>query len=121
MKNLNHEMIEKAKTAKSAEELLALAKETGVEMTEDEAKTYFAQLNPKGGEISDDDLDNVSGGACSGSSSGDSGFACEKWACATCGGTAQVDGACANCHVNVACTQCKYVVRDPDGSYFCGK
>ena len=64
MKNLTPEMIEKAKAAKSAEELLALAKENGVEMTVDEAKTYFAQLNPKSGELSDDDLDNVAGGGC---------------------------------------------------------
>ena len=40
-------MIEKAKAAKSAEELLSLAKESGVEMTADEAATYFAQLNPR--------------------------------------------------------------------------
>ena len=65
MKNLTPEMIEKAKAAKSAEELLALAKANGVEMTADEAKTYFAQLGPKSGELSDDDLDNVAGGACS--------------------------------------------------------
>ena len=64
MKNLNPEMIEKAKAAKSAEELLTLAKSNGVEMTEDEAATYFAQLNPKSGELDDDDLDNVAGGAC---------------------------------------------------------
>ena len=64
MKNFNAEMIEKAKAAKSAEELLALAKENGVEMTVDEAKTYFVQLTPKSGELDDDDLDNVAGGAC---------------------------------------------------------
>ena len=63
MKNLKPEMIEKAKAAKSAEELLALAKENNVEMTADEAKTCFAQLNPKSGELDDDDLDAVSGGA----------------------------------------------------------
>ena len=62
MKNLTPEMIEKAKAAKSAEELLALAKENGVEMTADEAATYFAQLNPKSGELDDDDLDAVAGG-----------------------------------------------------------
>ena len=33
-------------------------------MTEKEAKKYFAQLTPQTGEISDDELDNVSGGAC---------------------------------------------------------
>ena len=62
MKNLTPEMIEKAKAAKTAEELLELAKANGVEMTADEAKTYFAQLNPKSGELDDDDLDNVAGG-----------------------------------------------------------
>ena len=39
MKNFNAEMIEKAKAAKSAEELLAFAKENNVEMTADEAAT----------------------------------------------------------------------------------
>ena len=57
-------MIEKAKAAKSAEELLALAKEYNIEMTADEAKIYYAQLNPKSGELDDDDLDAVAGGAC---------------------------------------------------------
>ncbi len=33
-------------------------------MNEEEAKTYFAQLNPKSGELDDDDLDNVAGGGC---------------------------------------------------------
>ena len=65
MNNLTPEMIEMAKAARSAEELLALAKENNVEMTEDEAKTYFAQLNPKSGELNDEDLDSVAGGGCS--------------------------------------------------------
>ena len=63
MKSLTPEMIEKAKAAKSAEELFEIAKANGVEMTADEAATYFAQLNPKSGELNDDDLDNVAGGA----------------------------------------------------------
>ena len=62
MKNFNTEMIEKAQAAKSAEELIALAKDSGVEMTAEEAATYFAQLNPKSGELDDDDLDAVAGG-----------------------------------------------------------
>ena len=70
MKNLTPEMIEKAKAAKTAEELLELAKASNVEMSADEAKTYFAQLNPKSGELDDDDLDNVAGGSCQSKSSG---------------------------------------------------
>ena len=67
MKNLTPELIAKAKTAKSAEELLALAKENNVELTEDEAKTYFEQLNANS-TVSDDELDAVAGGGdCFGS------------------------------------------------------
>ena len=61
MKNLTSELISKAKTAKSAEALLALAKENGVELTEEEAKTYFEQLN-KNDAVSDDELNAVAGG-----------------------------------------------------------
>ena len=68
MMNFTPELVEKAKAAQTAEELLSLAKATGVEMTAAEAAAYFAQLNPKTGELSDDDLDAVSGGACSSNS-----------------------------------------------------
>ena len=61
MKNLTPELIAKAKTAESAEELLTLAKANNVELTEDEAKTYFEQLNANGA-VSDDELDIVAGG-----------------------------------------------------------
>lgn len=55
------ELIEKAKQAKSAEELAALAKENGIDISDDEAEEYFERLN-NSGELSDDELDNVSGG-----------------------------------------------------------
>ena len=55
------ELIEKAKTAKTPEELLAMAKAEKVELTEEEAVKAFAELN-KTGELSDEELDNVSGG-----------------------------------------------------------
>ena len=61
MKNFTLELIEKAKTAKSAEELLELAGANGVELTEEEAKTYFAQLNANG-VVADDELGAVAGG-----------------------------------------------------------
>lgn len=64
MQDFNAEMIEKAKVAKSAEELLEIAKAEGINITVDEAATYFAQLNPEGAELSDTELDNVSGGGC---------------------------------------------------------
>ena len=63
---LTPELIEKAKTAKSPEELIALAKENGTEMTEERAKKCFEHLHSEGSELSDDELDNVSGGGCLG-------------------------------------------------------
>ena len=62
MNNLTPELIAKAKAAKSAEELLALAKENNVELTEEEAKTYFEQLNANG-TVADDELGAVAGGS----------------------------------------------------------
>ena len=58
------ELIEMAKSAKTPEELMALAKENGVELTEESAKAYFEQLNPKTGELADEELNNVAGGGC---------------------------------------------------------
>ena len=63
------ELLEKAKTAKNAEELLEMAKAENVEMTAEEAAKAFAELH-KTGELSDDELDNVAGG-CEDYQSGD--------------------------------------------------
>ena len=57
----NTELLEKAKEAKSTEELLLLAKENSVELTKEEADAYFAQMK-KNGELSDEELDKVAGG-----------------------------------------------------------
>ena len=59
--NVSKELLEKAKAAKSAEELLALAKNEGIELTAEQAAKAFAELN-KIGELSDEELDNVAGG-----------------------------------------------------------
>ncbi len=59
---LTPELLEKAKLTKSAKELIALAKENGIELTEEETNTYFAMLNPQDGELADDELDQVAGG-----------------------------------------------------------
>ena len=55
MINFDPELIEKAKAAQSVEELLALAKENGTELTEEEAKTYFEQLKANGAVNDEDD------------------------------------------------------------------
>ena len=55
------EILEKAKTAKSAEELLAMAKAENINFTAEEAAKALAELN-KTGELSDEELNNVAGG-----------------------------------------------------------
>ena len=112
MKNMKPEMIEKAKAAKTAEELLELAKANGVEMTADEAATCFAQLNPKSGELDDDDLDAVAGGACARTEQArDAQDAVSSMPCPRCGAVGDwavlhklkdcTDFYCANCKVIV--------------------
>ena len=61
MTNYTPELIAKAKAAKSAEELFELAKANEMEITEEDAKLYFAQLNANGA-VADDELDAVAGG-----------------------------------------------------------
>ena len=61
MANFTTEFIEKAKGAKTAHELLDLAKAEGIDMTEDEAGKYFEQINLP--DLDDELLDMVSGGA----------------------------------------------------------
>ncbi|MGN0308012.1 MAG: hypothetical protein ACI4DN_07330 [Lachnospiraceae bacterium] len=64
MKNLMAELKEKAKAAKTPEEIQAIARENGIEdFSLESAKAYYEQLH-KEGELSDEELDNVAGGAC---------------------------------------------------------
>ena len=59
--NISKELLEKAKAAKTAEELLEMAKTENIELSAEEAAKAFAELH-KMGELSDEELDNVSGG-----------------------------------------------------------
>ena len=67
---INKELLAKANEMTTPEELMALAKENGVELTEESAAAYFDRLNPKTGELSDSELDNVSGGCGGGYDAG---------------------------------------------------
>ena len=58
---LTKEQIQKAMTCKTAEELMALAKAEGVELTKEEAETYMAEMEDV--ELDSDALKNVAGGA----------------------------------------------------------
>ena len=67
---ISKELLKKAKTAKTAEELLEMAKAENIEISAEEAAKAFAELN-KTGELSDDELDNVAGGCGESNKSGD--------------------------------------------------
>ncbi len=89
MKPLSTELIEKAKNAQSAQDLIALAKDENMELTLEQATEYMKVLHPPMGEIEDGDLDNVAGGACY---IGDNrlivtvNHTCKYWKCEKCGG-----------------------------------
>ncbi len=59
-------LLEKARKAKSKEELMALAKENSILLTEQDAEEYMNLVKGTSnqGELEDDELDNVSGGGC---------------------------------------------------------
>ena len=87
---LTKELIEKAKTANTAEELLEMAKAENIELSAEEAESAFTKLH-KTGELSDEELDNVAGG-CGGEEitepkykEGDLVWISGGFACYTCG------------------------------------
>jgi len=59
---LTKEMIEKAMQCESVDELMALARAEGFEVTKDEAEAYFAELADV--ELDEKTLRNVAGGTC---------------------------------------------------------
>ncbi len=61
--NISKELSEKAKQAKTAEELLSMAKAEHIELTAEQAAKAFAELK-RSGELADEELDNVAGGGC---------------------------------------------------------
>ena len=115
---LTPELLEKAKLAKSAEELIALAKENGVELTAESANAYFAQLH-KTGELPDDELDSVAGGEKCGTIYNNGrpvvtiSNSCVYWRCENChnavlkktGGAYDV---CVRCGARHTCRDCEH-------------
>ena len=56
------ELIQKLQAAKSVDEIIAIARENGVEVTREKAQELLEKLTVKDGELTDDMLDAVSGG-----------------------------------------------------------
>ena len=59
-KEISKELIEKAAKCQTMGELLALAKENGIELTAEQAEAYLSVY--QSGKISDEELDAVAGG-----------------------------------------------------------
>ena len=59
---ITKEMFEKAMQCNTAEDLIALAKTEGIELTKEEAEAYMAEMSDV--ELDDAMLKNVAGGAC---------------------------------------------------------
>lgn len=62
MKELNKEILEELKQVKTVEDLMNFAKVNNLEITEEEAKDYFQELEKRKGELKDEDLEDVAGG-----------------------------------------------------------
>jgi predicted ribosomally synthesized peptide with nif11-like leader len=59
---ITKEMLEKAMQCNTAEDLIALAKTGGYELTKEEAEAYMAEMEDV--ELDSDALKNVAGGVC---------------------------------------------------------
>ena len=111
---MSKELVTKAKEAKNPEELMALAKENGVELTEESA-----------GELSDSELDNVSGGGCLSDDPYDTcmadGYCLSDYVCNRCG-TRGIDFStgvlrCSGCFASdPRCRNCRNSIGDKSDS-----
>ena len=119
------ELIEKAKEAKNPDELMSLAKENGIGLTEEETKAYFDRLHPQTGELSDSELDNVSGGGCLSDDPYDTcmadGYCLSDYVCSRCGarGIDHSTGVlrCSGCFASdPRCRNCRNSIGDKGGS-----
>ena len=118
---MDEKLIKRARAAKSAKELMSLAKESGTEITEEEAQAYFAQLN-KSGELADEELDNVAGGGChakDGRLVVTIHYSCEQFVCKSCGRSGKHTHHVGNIvTVYPACEICKYCTHEK-GLWLC--
>lgn len=119
MEIMNEELMAKARQAKSAGELLTLAKENNVELTEEQANIYFEQMN-KVGELSEDELDSVAGGGCSNyhDNSVSPNGTCSDWQCDRCG----AKGGCWTHYFyeRSVCSNCRNCYQKNNNEYYCG-
>lgn len=120
--DITPELMEKAKAAKSTEELMKIAEENGIDLTAEQADDYFERINASG-ELNDEELSGVAGGGCNKNYDPVVVIAnrCNEWECILCGGritpetTVHGDHNCpgTNILIDINCNRCKY--GKPDG------
>ena len=123
---MSKELLAKAKEAKTPEELMAFAKENNMEMTEESAKAYFDLIHPKTGEITDEELDNVSGGGChtkDGRLVVSAMNYCDEWRCKKDGSQCDIYSLmiyCNTCGCIAFCNTCQYCTYEK-GLWLCNR
>ncbi len=122
---MDQELLKKAKAAETPEALLAFAKENGTDLTEESAKAYFDMLHQEAGEISDEELDNISGGCNAGDGRKivSALISCAGFVCKKCGGLkvkTALNHYCKECGKQADCTNCMYCSYEK-GLWLCNK
>ena len=118
---MDKELLKKARQAKTAEELMALAKENGIDISAERAEALFETLNSPA-RLSDEELENVAGGGCyhNGKLKVSAWYKCGGWRCKDCGG----DENTSTCQYvkmpPLGCCQCRYYIHE-DGYWLCNK
>ena len=127
-----NEMIMKGKNANTVEELKEMAAEQDWDMTDEEATAYFDELQncaaQDSGELSDDELDDVSGGGChtkDGRLVVTVLHSCGHFTCKNCYNTAHLlrgaeNGRCKRCRTSAYCKNCAYCIYE-GGKWLCGQ
>jgi len=106
MMDFTQEQLKAAKAAKSPEELLKMAKGANVALTPEQAEHF---LQPNGGELSDEELENVTGGCGGGTPLS------QQWKNA-----ADSFFGLPNFHVGTLCTSCQAQDESGQSSVYCG-
>lgn len=126
------ELVEKAKKTETAQELIALAQENGIELSREEADGYIERFHAVG-ELSDEELDNVAGGGCYLEGKYYDNlivthqYGCSWWKCKKCMNGAmkakkeggKIVGVCEKCGASTVCGQCYYMLYGR-GVWYCG-
>ena len=109
-----NEMLQKAKNAESSDALLAMAKENGMELTQEEAKSCLDQMK-RHSALSDDELEGVTGG---GGNDKPLILGCEDFLCKKDGRSQVLVGQrrlCDACNGLAMCSNCYYGIYDISG------